>query len=244
MKKVVLIALLAFSGLLMADQAENKVVCDGLKKSLPGMYAVGMDYFSIMDGKESICAEHSQEDWEKAMRSEYLGPLLGVSYEHESIYKKVIDEVKKTSTKDINGLEKIINNATHAESKAFCENLEASLPVTARAGIDTFTIIDGHTSRCEDHTREEWVNMIQNEPTFSLLSAVYTMFQSTHLTSKQLSSEEKKQSAHQCAMSRYNLIVAQATTDKVKTLEEMNLTVQKTSLMQTKECDIWRDLDK
>lgn len=116
MKKV-LLSLVVASGLLMADQAENKAACEGIKKSFPGMYEAGLDYFEIMSGKKSTCEEHTADDWKNIGFEAFYGHMVDFRYSHPAIYRKTIEQVKKDSIKDVTTLDKAISDAINV-SKA------------------------------------------------------------------------------------------------------------------------------
>ena len=117
MKKI-LLSLVVASGLLMADQADNKSACEGIKKSFPGMYEAGLDYFEIMSGKKSACEEHTAEEWKNIGFEAYYGHMVELRYSHPLIYSKVIEQVKKGSVKNVVELDKLISEAISKDKLA------------------------------------------------------------------------------------------------------------------------------
>lgn len=60
-----------------------------------------------------------------------------------------------------------------AENKEFCTQLETLSIV--KVGLDTFAIRDGNASKCEDHTKEEWQDMVATSKHFGLLMGISTL---------------------------------------------------------------------
>lgn len=56
-----------------------------------------------------------------------------------------------------------ILSADQTENKIFCTQLNDSLPGITKVALDAFTIHDGVASKCEEHSKEEWVNLLTSE---------------------------------------------------------------------------------
>jgi hypothetical protein len=53
--------------------------------------------------------------------------------------------------------------ASQTENEAFCKKLNGSLPGIVTVGLDAFAIRDGKRSNCEDHSEEEWQDLMKSE---------------------------------------------------------------------------------
>lgn len=109
MKKVLALLIVA-SGLLMASQDGNKVMCDALKKSMPKIYFVGLDYLNIMSGEESTCESYSKEEWKNLMTTEYYGRMAKLSYKDPNLYQKVVAIAQWYEVKDAKGFDQAVDD--------------------------------------------------------------------------------------------------------------------------------------
>lgn len=103
--------LLFFSGLLMADQTENAAVCEAFKTAQPMTYEAGMDYFSIMSGKEEKCDSHSLAEWQELSTTEEMGILYGLKYSLSAEqYKLVLNAIKEAHIKTSAEMKELLTN--------------------------------------------------------------------------------------------------------------------------------------
>lgn len=115
-----LVAAIAVSTSLSASDTiigDNQSFCKKIEESMPGLFKIGTDLFSIMDGKDSTCEQHSQEEWKNLFQSAEQGFMLGLNYSLPNLYSYVVEKAKESKTSDIEGLKKITQEV--AESGKF-----------------------------------------------------------------------------------------------------------------------------
>lgn len=110
-----------------------------------------------------------------------------------------------------------IMSADQSENQGFCGALNASFPSIVKVGLDTFAIREGKTSKCEDHSQEEWKDVTANSPIYAFLISVETG----------LNGNIKPNLSKECVTSIYNTFVSEAISSKASTIENMKTISEK-----------------
>lgn len=95
LRKITTTSALALLFVCSVGAAAEETFCQSLQRSLPGMYEIGIDAFSITKGKDGKCEDYSDEEW-KQMFGELkdAGAFIGAKYALPDTYGRIVQVAK------------------------------------------------------------------------------------------------------------------------------------------------------
>lgn len=116
-----------------------------------------------------------------------------------------------------------ISSADQAGNEQVCNVFKSEFPNIAKVGLDALSILKQKDRECSNFTAEDWKS-VGSEPVFGALFGLYIQLDSGPAIERT------------CTISMYEKIVKEAKAEKVSTVRDIQILVERVAPVPTPEC--------